>query len=448
MKQRKQDFALGLTAIVLLALFVATILFVYPMFHARGQEITIHFRHEAGMTPLKEGSLVILGGSQEVGRVLDIKIDQVADCERTDGGKCTVFVVRAEINDGVPLFGDCAITTDQPAIGGAGFVSIIAVGSPDVPLTQPIAGLPPQSLSAAIGTLSRQLLAKGGLVDNLTQAADPHREGSVLFKILASLDDLNVMTGELQRQLSPGEQKTLLGRFHLILDDVNATTHALRGQLAAGNETALLAKVHLALDRLNVALAEASAMLQEDRPVVLDTLNSVKHLAQTIDTDLLAALRAELDVANPTSMIAKIHAAMDHVNASLEDVQAMAAEGERMVVLSRPTLEKTLGNFQAMSEQLRLASQEVFLNPSKLIWGPGQQRGEQLLVFQAAHSFAEAATQLDSAAGRLEAVMKTLPPDGRTDAAGAAELRAIHDSVRASFQRFERAEQVLWDQLK
>ena len=105
-------------------------------------------------------------------------------------------------------------------------------------------------------------------------------------------------------------------------------------------------------------------------------------------------------------------------------------------------------NFKDMSEQLRLASQEVLLNPSKLIWGPDARREEQMLVFQAARSFAEAARELDSATGRLEAVLHTLPPDGAVPEKAQAELRSISDGVRAAFERFELAETTLWDKLK
>lgn len=447
-KQRQQDFALGLTAIVFLTLFVGTILFLYPMFQATGREVVIHFRHEDGMAPLQPGSAVILGGSLQVGRVVDVHVEEVPDVQQPGGHPRAVFVVRTEIDHNVPLYGNCQITTDQPAIGGSGFIAITDVGTPDVLLQQPIRGLPPQSLSAAIGTLSRRLLAEGGLVDDLSNAVDPNTEGSVMYKILASLDDLNAMTRELRVQLSPGDQQTLLSRLHRVLDDLNATTASVRQQMAVGDDAALLAKVHVALDRLSIALAEATAMLQEDRPLVLQTLTSVAHAAETVDQQILANLRGELDAANPTSLMGKLHTAMDRVNGSLSDVQAMTADGGRMVALSRPVLEKTLGNFQAMSEQLRLASQEVLLNPSKLIWGPSRQREEQLLVFQAARNFAEAASQLDDAAGRLEAVMKTLPADGQAGPTEKQELLAIHDAVRAAFQRFERAEQVLWDQLK
>jgi ABC-type transporter Mla subunit MlaD len=448
MKGRTQDFALGLTAIVVLALFVGTILFLYPALRGGGHVVEVHFPHEGGMAPLKAGSAVLLGGAQEVGRVREVRIRQLQQPRTTAGGLQTVFAVKLELNKDVPLYGNCEISTDQPAVGGAGFVSILNVGTPDVPLKEPVQGLPPQSLAAAIGALSRRLLAKGGFVDHLEQMVDPGAEGSVLRRVLASLDDLNALTGELRVQMSPNEQKTLLSKVHLVLDDLKTTTTALREELTPGSETALLARLHVALERLTAALTEATDILQENRPVVHDTLTSVEHAIRTVDQEMLTALKGELDPANPASLLGKLHVAMDRVNASLDHLQTMTATGEQMVVLGRPALEKMLGNFQGMSEQLRLTSQEVLLNPSKLIWGPSRQRDEQLVAFQAARSFAEAATQLDTAAARLEAMLKTLPPDGRVGAVETQELQTIRDAVRASFERFEHAEQTLWDRLK
>ncbi len=401
------------------------------------------------MAPLKEGSPVILGGALTVGSVTHVEIHQIEPTAQS-GRKHpeTVFAVRAEISPDVPLYGGCKITTDQPAIGGSGSVSILHVGVPGRELEQPIHGLPPQSLAAAISTLSRELLKEGGLVSQLNKAVDPEAPGSVLHKVLRSLDDVNAITASLRTEMNDNEQKALLGKIHASLDDLNGMTHILRGQMRPDNDAALLGKVHVALDHLAEGLSEAVATLKEDRPLVREALTSVRDVARSLDTELVASLRRELDSADKTSLLGKVHTGMDRVNAALADLKSIASTGQRVVTVSQPTLERTMQNFKDMSEQLRLASQEVLLNPSKLIWGPDARREEQMLVFQAARSFAEAARELDSATGRLEAVLHTLPPDGAVPEKAQAELRSISDGVRAAFERFELAETTLWDKLK
>jgi hypothetical protein len=448
MKKRRQDFALGLAAIVFVAGFLGTVLFLYPRMSAGGHAIEIRFPHEEGLAPLKAGSAVLLAGSLEIGRVSEVGVKQLTVPTAEGPRQRTFFVVKADIQSDVPLYGNCQVTTDQPAIGGNGFVSILNVGTPDVPLSGPITGLPPQSFSAAVSALSRRLLGPGGLVDRLSEAVDPDGQKSIVRKVLLSLDDINAMTQQLRTQVNPDEQGALLAKVHRVLDDLNATTAALRAELSTGNDTALLAKVHLALTHLDDGLTDAAAMIKENRPVVHDALSSVEHAARTVDEDMIARLKNELDPANAEGTLGKLHLAMDRVNASLEDVRSMTSAGARMVVLSRPALEKTLANFLYMSDQLRLTSQEVLLNPSKLIWGPSHERADKLLVFRAASQFAEAASQLDDAAARLQAVLQTLPAEGPSGAADAKELQKVYDAVQAAFQRFGRAEDVLWEQLK
>lgn len=445
MKQRTQDFALGLTAIVMLAVFLASVLFLYPTFQrTRGRSVEIRFRHEDGLAPLKPGARILLGGSLDVGRVLNVRIAQAG----VGPQRHTYFVVDAEIRPDIPLYGNSQITTDQPAIGGNGFVSILNVGKPDVPLTGPIDGLPPQSFAAAVSGLARRLVAPGGILDNVSAAVDPDAEKSIVRKLLTSLDDVNTVTRELRNQASPLEHGALLHKVHQLLDDLNTTTGAVRSELAAGNQAGALGKLHVALTHLEEALREAAALMKESRPIVQETLASVNSAVRAVDKEMLPALQAELDSTNPSSTLGKLHAAMNRVNESLDDVRAMTTAGERTVVLSRPTVEKILGNFRDMSEQLRQASQEVLLNPSKLIWGPTQQREDKLLIFRAASNFAEAARELDAAAGRLQALSQSLAHDAALSDADREELKKMRAAVDAAFERFGRAETALWEQLK
>lgn len=447
--KRKQDFALGLTAIMFAALFVATFFFLYPVFQGGGRVVTIHFAHEDGLAPIKKGSQVRLAGALDVGRVTSLEVAEIPSESAEDTKKQTFFVVRAEIRDDVPLYGDCQISSNQPAVGGGGFLTIIHVGHPDKPLKEPIKGLPPRSLQAQFEQLSDSLLAEDGFVSRLNEMTDPDKETSVLYKVHASLDDINAMTAELSAELSRSQRNSLLNRIHTIVSNFQDTTAALRSEFSREDvDDTLLVKVHGALDRVADGLNEATALLQDARPRIRKTLATVEQAVTAIEGELIADARREFDRNNPDSLVGKIHLAMDHLNASLENVETITSEGERAVAISRPALERTLENFTEMSDQLRLASQEVQLNPSKLIWGPRKHREEQMLVFQAARLFAEAAGELDQAAGRLESILKTLPPDGKLDSAENEELVRIRDAVQAAFERFEQAEKALWEQIK
>jgi hypothetical protein len=148
-RSRNQEFVLGVTTIAILALLLGTVVFVRPLFRARGRDVVIRFAHEDGMAPLKVGSAVVLGGAMQVGTVRNVRVVQ-AESTPAAPEKRIYFEVRAQISAGVPLYGDCEITTGQPAIGGAGYVLIVNVGTPGVALEEPLIGKPPQSFGAAI----------------------------------------------------------------------------------------------------------------------------------------------------------------------------------------------------------------------------------------------------------------------------------------------------------
>ncbi len=61
MKSRRQDFLLGLVVIAFIVLFLGTFLFVYPRGAGATREITVRFKHDEGVAPLKVGSPVTLG---------------------------------------------------------------------------------------------------------------------------------------------------------------------------------------------------------------------------------------------------------------------------------------------------------------------------------------------------------------------------------------------------
>ncbi|TWT43616.1 hypothetical protein RAS1_00130 [Phycisphaerae bacterium RAS1] len=452
MTRRNQDFMLGTVILAMLALFLGTFLFLYPLARVGGQLITVHFPSTMYVAPLTAGSPVMISGAIQIGAVKSVALQQVAtpQLERAAGGPLveTVIVVIADINENVPLNMDCIFATDQPPVGGGGMLVLLDVGTPGKPLPPgtPIRGQPAASLNAAIGQLSRRLLAPGGMVDRIDVMLDPRSEGSAMFKVYASLNDLNAMTAELRNQLTPSERLTLLGKLNGLLDDLNATTGALREQTSLGNGAGLLTKVHSAFDKVSEGLSEATELLKSSKPPLLGALASIERATATLERDMITPLAAEFRRDDAAALLAKLHVAMDSVTSSLAELEKAAGAGQRLVALNAPAVEETLENVREMSEELRRASLEVRLNPSKLIWGPEPEQKQKTPVFEAARNFAEAATQLDQAAARLEAVWAA--SESRGSAAADADLQMIRDAVKASFERFRRAETYLYDKMK
>lgn len=449
MPSRRNDFLLGLATICFLALFLGTILFLYPSFRKGQTRIVVHFRHDEGIAPLKPGGQVLLSGALQIGTITDVRAEEIVNQKLSEPGTELMIVVEAEIRDDIRLHGNCAIASDQPMVGGPGFLVILNVGSPDVPRNadQPIRGLPPQSLAAAISTLSRRVLAPNGFVDKLEAMLDQEKEGSLTHKLAAILTDINAMTGELRTQLDPSEQTALLAKIHIMLEDVGMMIAALREQTAAGDSSSMLSKLHGALDKITEMLTETTMLVRENRPTIREALVNVEEVSRSLREELVAAMRAELNRDDPTSLLGKVHGSMDALNTSLADVGTITAEGRRMLIANRPAIDRTLANVKETSEQLRLASIEIRLMPWRLMAQPTKRESAEFDIFEAARTFAEAATYLDDAAARLEAVLAATPP-GERGAAAEAEIQAIHASVKSAFERFERAEKFLWERMK
>ena len=441
MSARNQDFVLGAVVLAFIALLIGTVVFIQPSFGGDMRTIEVLFKHDEGVAPIQEGAPVLLSGALQVGKITGVSRRE----ETIDARPDLMIIVEVAIETDLRLYEDCQITTDQPPVGGVGQVVILSVGTPgrrELSAGDVIRGLPPQSFAAAIGNLSRKLLGPGGFVEKLDTMVDVNSEGSLMFKIAGVLDDTKAMTATLKGQLDPETQRTLMSKLNVVMDDVAATTASLRGELSAEQGASAVAKLHMILDGLQAALAEANGLLGENRPVISRTLEHLENVSRASDEQLVGLLEKELDPQDPASLLGKLHAGLDALNASLGNVMTITQSGQATIAENTPAIERTLANVKAMSEQLRLASDEIRAAPWRLLYVPPKGERERITVFDAARTFAEAATYLDDAAARLEAVA------GRVDGDGEAEVREILSALRKAFDRFNTAEEFLWEQMK
>ena len=448
MQTRQQDFLLGLVTLAFLALAVGTILFVSPRLGVETRDVVIRFRHNEGVAPLKPGSPVMLSGALQVGKVREVATRFSEPDAGAGRAAELLIIVTARVDKQLPLFKDCMITTDQPPVGGAGLITILDVGVSGDLLApgEPVDGLPPQSLASAIGALSRRLLGRDGMLDQVERTLNPNSEGSLVHGLLKSVEDINVMTAELRAQLSPAEQRTLLAKALAIMDNVRDTTQALRQQMQASDAGSIVAKVQLALDRLNMGASEAAELLKENRPSIRGTLAHIENVSRAIDEELLARLARELDPDDPATVLGKVHTALDQLNASLDDVAEVTETGRSVVLLSRPSIERIVQNLVDASEQAQTGLQQLFLQPWRF-FKPSDGELKRLDVFEAARSFAAAASHLDGTTARLQALLE-VGAAGHPAAVDRRELESIREALRGSFDKFRDAESYLWERMK
>lgn len=449
MRARGHEFAIGLFVIAIGALLVGSVLFIYPNMPGDTRRILVRFPHDAGVAPIKEASPVLLGGSVQVGQVRRVSLESLVEESPTGPRRKLLIMVEADVAGALDLYRDCRITTDQPPVGGPGVLVILSVGTPDSgPLgNYAIAGLPAQSLAASVGSLSRFLFEPDGFLAKLDRAIDGAAEGSLMNKLLASLDDVNAITAEMRTQFNGKDQLTLLGKVQQMADNLNATTGALRQQMNAADEAAMLARMLSAMERVNQALEEARGILAENRPVVHNTVVNIDALASALQQQLSAVLRTEFNRDDPASILGKVHVSMDRLNASLGALAGASGTAENVLVVNKPLIEQTLRNVHDMSAQLKLASDEIRLAPWRLLYRPTERENAETTIFQAARNFAEAASSLDSAAARLAALQDAARSE-RSDAVPPEELRQMRAELQSAFEHFRTAEEFLFQQLK
>lgn len=447
-RQGRQDFVLGLFVIAIGALFVGSFLFLYPRVGGDTQHIVVRFNHDDGMAPVKASSAVLLSGAVEVGKVTGVVASVVTTTEEGKSRERLVIDVTAEVDNSIPIYENCRVTTNQPPVGGPGVLVILSVGTPDHSKVSdaPIEGLPPQSLAAAIGQLSERLMGPGGILEKVEGLVDADREGSLIFKVAKSLDDINALTGELRVQMNPKEEQTLLAKVHRMVDDVGLALESVRVELSAGNDATALAKIHGLLDGLTTALSEATELVAENRPAIRDTLAHLESATQTIDDEMLAKLKGEFNRDDPASLLGKLHVGMNSLEAVMRNVESMSDESQALLVANKPALQAMIDNLTEMTQKLNSGVGEIMVAPWRL-FKPPEGDVKRLEAFEAARQFAEAAANLEDAAGRLEGLM-TVASGGAATPAMRAEIEAVQQRVRDAFSRFQQAENFLWEKMK
>jgi len=443
MAKQRNTFKLGLAMLLFGALFVGTLVFIAGGLPSDTHPVQVRFPATDLAARLKEGGEIVCGG-QMVGSIRSIQFRSIP---KDTGGEELYVYINGHVSREVGLRQDCHIEPGEPLLGEVGKLVIKdrGVGKPVDP-RQVIDGVKAMSLNAAIEMLSREfdIKNKDGLLTMIKGQLDSADAKSLLGKLHRSLDDMNQMTRNISVQLDPHERNVLIAKLHSVMDNINAMTALMRQQVDPANHEMVMAKVHTALDSLNKGLFTATAMLEENRPVIRDTLGDVRDTAKILEEKIATRIAQELDVNQAASLLAKVHTGISRFNKSLQDLNDITGTGRDLVVAKQAEISKVVTNFLETSEHLKAAAKEIYRSPWRLLYKPTEQESKELNVYDAARAFAEAATRLDNAMVRMQGIVDarggTVKPDD-------AELIAVRDSLQQTFQQFTAAEQALWKQL-
>jgi ABC-type transporter Mla subunit MlaD len=445
MPRERNAFRLGLTLIVFFILFLAVLVFLAP----RGGgdlRFSVRYPHDAFATVLKPGGEVSCGGAA-VGTIKSVDLREMKNGKAGEGATLYV-VVDVAVDSSLGLRKDCTIMPEDLLLGGPGKLVIAnrGVGEP-LKGGEQIDGETVVSVAALTRLLGAQLDPDDprSLLAMIRGQLDPADARSMVSKLHTSMDDLNVVTASIRNQLDARERAALMAKLHGILDHINETTSLLRNEMDRSAGATMLAKLHAMLDTLDGGLNTATAMLTENREPIAQAVGHLRGTTRILEERIATRIAQQLDPADAASLVAKVHVSIDRLGTSLRDINVITASSRELIVLNQEQLGRMVGNMKETSDHLKAASKEIRRSPWRLFYQPTVEEAAQANIFDAARSFSEAATRLDDAVVRIEAMTGG---DLGTQPAGDDQLIEIRDALQQTFQNFTKAEAALWESLK
>lgn len=440
MAQERNAFKVGLVTVIVTVTFFVILLWISQRVGGEMQQIQVRFRSSPAMPTLAPGSAVLVGG-QKVGRVISVELLPQKIKAKDSGEPTEIFCVevKAEISSNLILRTDCQVFAEGPPLGGDGVVKIDLGKAKDrVQAGQVIQGAEPGGFGAVLAALQSEFDGSNpdSLLGQIKSQLDPDGELSLMAKLLQSLNDINAVTASLSGELNVEQRDTLLAKMHEVLDNISTTTGALRAEVDAQKPTVLLGKVHLAMDTMNDGLNTVAEVLKTNEPRINQTFEHIEKTAQNIAT--------ETDPANADSLMAHFKRASNQLNQSLDDINIVTDTTRQVVVLNRENINKLLLNFKEASDHIKTGVKYVLRHPWRLLNEPKPAEIKQEAIFDAARSFADAASQIDGASARLKALAELY--DGNIPL-GDPDLAQIQADLKNTQDRYQKAEQELWRQL-
>lgn len=378
----------------------------------------IRFPLEIGAPGIEPGSSVLLGG-QKVGRVTRV-------AHETDEQDEMVVRVSVLIDSRVELHDDAWVALQLPLLGTLSTINISDIGKGERLESGGImAGklAPPVFLTAAgfgptqIGQFQEMIADATELIDVIRQAGQQWKPkiDTMLIEAQDVLDNVNAISAETHQRL-PGWSDHL----DATLDNVEVASEHLpplaedaRGRVTEARDV----------------LASVQDTIDENRPKIGATLDHVESATGKIDRETIGQVNETLTQAR------------DGVNAFTE----LTDRVRRAIEQELPGVQRMLAAMRLAAEQFKLTSVEVRRAPWRLLYKPKTKELESELLFGAARSYAQAASDLRAASEALQVALAD--GDGRYTPQQQEELTALSDRLEKAMADYRKAEKELFQYL-
>ena len=433
-KKQHNETVVGLTILVVLVLtiYIVVVLGDWQNLFRDKKKITIEQPYTIGLKGLSAGSPVLLGGAK-IGQITatDISYDKESD-------QVKVFFTL-EIPEEYPLRQDCLLSPLSNVLGGQASLDIKSLGEKKEIIENGavVQGVEFEtSIADAIDSLKNELDSKaaGSVLYNIKAQLDKDDPDSILASVLTTAMHLRDTTREIKEQVMLDEEKqTLMFKVHEILNKLDTISLRLRDQLELepGEDTAtMMAKVHTALDALNSSLEQIDEMVRENKPGITETIDSLKVSAKKVEESL-------------PGIINRLNETLASAKEAMGSARDALGKVEEILSFNRESIDRMVRNLDEVSVNLKMASREIRRAPWKLLYQPDKDELQLQGVIDAASGFASGAESLDEATVRLKALLNSTG-----DQVDAKRIESILAELEASFERFQKAENKLWDELE
>lgn len=117
---------------------------------------------------------------------------------------------------------------------------------------------------------------------------------------------------------------------------------------------------------------------------------------------------------------------------------------KQLVVANSENVNELIDNMVSVSANLNAASKEIRRNPWKLLYKPDDKTVKSTNIYDAARSFDDAATRLNTVATKLRALQQLDSEDPQAK----EQIRIMQEDLQKTFDRFQDMEQVFWKEIK
>ena len=441
-------FGVFVTVSLLLGMFVIVVLSDLRSSFASMNEYEVVFDVSPGVKHLKPGSDVRIGGLA-MGKVEAVEFTSRDDANAPAKGDDVTtdgILVRFELDSSITLYNNPMprIRVAGPLIGADSWLEIVELGGisedPNEPAGTPLDGSLVIAGASGGGNLDEFLGPDGSvIIRNVAQFTDFLADIETLYEsdVLPLMDSARETAQHANDFASTFRDETW-PRWETGVDD------------ALGSTNRTLASAEEFMDDAKDVPTKINDVIDENRDDVRATVESTRrtvekaegtadevHLAVGDVRDIAKEIRGET--------LDKINAFLDNGSEAVTEAAALLEEISQDYPGWATDVTETLTSARQAGQQLKLTSIEVRRSPWKFLYRPSTTELEHELLYEAARSFAFAATDLTASS---DAVARMLKNNREAFEKDPELLDQIVKNLVDPMKRFEKAQEELFSAIK